>query len=177
MSPALLAVIVLAGCGSGLTAHPAASSPRSSAPGPTATATPTTRTSAPASSPDKTVTVTLQATTVSSRRPRRGHASLSATLRILGSQGKLCWTFGHVSGLTSPTSAHINQISPIVNVSPDVAYNPSDRVFVTLGPRYGVRGCTGVSQVIVSQLEGLLGNFYLAVDSAEYPNDALRAHL
>jgi hypothetical protein len=102
-------------------------------------------------------------------------ASITARLRVLASQGKLCWSFRKVIGVPDPTSAHINQTQSVVN-DPAV-YNTTPNVVVALGARYEPSGCTAIAAGLAHELLTPIGDFYLAVDSKSFPNQTLRARL
>jgi CHRD domain-containing protein len=166
------AALALEACGSGLTAHrttPTASTPTTPA-GFTPPPTPPTPTHAPTGS----LTVVLKGTSQSSPQAPAQHASLTARLRVLGSQGKLCWTFAKVTGITGPTTAHINFISPVVGLQ---TYNTSANLVLQLGAHYAPTGCTSITASLASTMLETPGNFYLTVESANFPNQALHSLL
>jgi hypothetical protein len=168
-----LASFTIAACGSGLTAHPAATvAPVTTATSPKFVPPPATQTD-PEGPPDGTLTVVLTGTAaLADGRP--SHASLIARLQIIGSQGKVCWAFTDVKGITGPTSAHISRAIPLVNVP---GYETGPDVEVELGRAYAPHGCTPITLGVARQILTVPADNYLAVESKNYPNQALRALL
>jgi hypothetical protein len=168
-----LASLSLEACGSGLTAHPTA--PTTSTPTQPAGFTPPPQPTTPTHSPSGSLTVVLKGTSQSSPHAPVARGSLTARLRLVGSQGELCWTFTNVKGITGPTSAHINFVSPVVNNSQ--AYNTSTHLVLQLGAKYATSGCTSIPASLAGTMLESPTDFYLTVESTNFPNQALHALL
>jgi hypothetical protein len=146
-----LAVLVLTGCGSGLTAHPATQTAAAQGGAPSSTTAGATPHAARA--PDLTFAVVLTGTSTLPTG-RVVHASLSARLHLLGSRGMICWTFTKVSGVEHPTSAYI--------------HDDFGDLLARLGPHYKAAGCAPISQSSASQISVDARNSELTVVSEHF---------
>ncbi|HEY5196275.1 MAG TPA: CHRD domain-containing protein [Solirubrobacteraceae bacterium] len=162
--------LALGACGSGQSAHQVAPVTTATNPKFVPPAAPPTAAEAP---PDGTLTVVLTATAALAGGGS-SHASLTAKLHFLGSQGKVCWAFTGVAGISGPTSAHISRAIPLVNLP---GYNTGPDVEVEFGRAYAPRGCTPITRGVARQILTVPTDHYLAVESENYPNQALRALL
>lgn len=169
-APVILAMLGLTGCGSGLTAHPSQPAVRAPALGSLSTAT---NAAAPPSR-SATYKLVLKGTIPASAHAPVSHASIAATIRILGPQGKLCWSFSKVRGVKDPTAAHINVAATLPNQTDPIFTVGAPQL--RLGTGYSTSGCTGITPGLASQLV-TPSQFFVVVDSTNYPNDGLRALL
>lgn len=168
---AAMAAAALAGCGSGLTARP--SSTTIAAPAGASQAGLTSPSGPAPAGPNGTFVLALRATSQATPHAPRTKASVSARLRVLGSQGKLCWTFTHVVGVTRPMAAHIN-IAARFPSGPGLSVGAT---LVAFGPRYSAAGCIPVSPGIASEVTSVPVDFFLVIDSENFPHGGLRAQL
>lgn len=169
-----LAPVALAACSSGLTAHAttpttaaAPRGPTTGSPGPGAAG------GGSSGSGNATFAFVLKGQAPATPPAHASRAHLSAKLRVLGSQRRVCWSFTHVTGVTHPTSAHINHIAAVTDVA---AYTVA-AVAVPLGVHYAASGCAPVIAGIATQMILAPYDYALVVDSDNYPNDALHALL
>jgi hypothetical protein len=96
----------------------------------------------------------------------------------MGSKGKICWSFTKVSGVKDPTSASIHTLY----LNPDVAgvstaYNTTPTPLVSLGARYAASGCAPMPAGVGREILGAATSFYITVEGADFPNQALRMQL
>jgi len=125
----------------------------------------------PVAAANRTFVVAVKGTSQSAPHAPAAKASLSARLRVIGSQGKLCWTFRDVVGLRNPSGA---QISAAARLPSGPGYTVSVTL-VPLGAHYAPAGCAPISPGIASEIATEpVGSLFLVVDSPDFPNSGLR---
>ncbi|MEA2371077.1 MAG: hypothetical protein QOH12_1471 [Solirubrobacteraceae bacterium] len=171
LTAAVLAT-ALASCGSGVTAHPTSTTATTAPAGGSRAGVRSPSGPVPAG-PNGTFVLALRATSRTAPHAPGTRSSVKARLRVLGSQGRLCWTFTRVVGVTHPTGARIT----IAARSPSGPGLSVGATLVALGTGYSAAGCTPVSPGIASEITSVPVDFFLVIDSDNFPNDELRAQL
>jgi hypothetical protein len=87
-------------------------------------------------------------------------------LDLTAKTGKVCWTFD-ITGVSSPTAAHIHKAPP----------GKSGPVVVPFGGSYSKKGCTIASKSLVNAIEEHPSSYYVNVHNARFPNGAIRGQL
>ena len=184
VATSLLALSV-AGCGSGLTAHPSPPTTPTTASVPTTpattttpgTATKTTTTSRVAKAPAPTQTVpVVKGTTIhvalsGAARSRHGRPpSGSATIQFLSTQGEVCWTFTKVTGVAHPTEAYVGNVT--IAGSPSGLRTPVPSTpDIVFDPHYAARGCAKlIASAIYEFLTSPVGNYDIGIASGKQLN-------
>lgn len=166
-----VAVIGAAGCGS--------SSSSSSS---TSTSTPASST---ASTPASTGTTTKPAVAKVKKAVSRTYAlkltgaaetpagapsgTAKAVVTLSTKLGKVCWTFESLSGVSSPTFAHIHV----------GAAGTSGNIVLPLstGTTFLTKGCVPASATLISSIAANPHHYYVNIHSNQYPGGAVRAQL
>lgn len=94
-----------------------------------------------------------------------GHGIVNLTLN--SSKGTVCWTFDGVTGIGTPTAAHIHK----------AAAGKSGPVVVPFGGAYKAKGCQSASKSLIDAIESSPNAYYVNVHTAKYPNGAIRGQL
>ena len=90
-----------------------------------------------------------------------------AVIRLNAAKGSVCWQFSKLKGVTSPNAAHIHKGGKGV----------SGPVFIPLGGKFAMKGCTTASKASITAVETKPGAYYVNVHNAKYPNGAVRGQL
>jgi hypothetical protein len=94
-------------------------------------------------------------------------ASGSAVVHLNAAKGTVCWQFKNLKGVTSPNASHIHKGGKGV----------SGPVFIPLGAKFALKGCTTASKSSITAVETKPGAYYVNVHNAKYPNGAVRGQL
>ena len=83
--------------------------------------------------------------------------------------GKVCWTFTSLSGVSTPTAAHIHL----------GAAGTSGNVVLPLstGATFLTKGCVHASDALISAIAASPHGYYVNIHNAKYPGGAVRAQL
>jgi hypothetical protein len=93
--------------------------------------------------------------------------SATAKIRLLGTTGKVCWTFSHIKGFTSPKAAHIHKGKKGV----------AGPILVPFGSTYKRSGCVTATAATIAAIQKSPSSYYVNIHNAKYPNGAVRAQL
>jgi CHRD domain len=152
---ALLAVlaVVPAACGGGSNASTHAASGASGGP-------------PPASRPSRLYTVRMSGTVAV---PRGAPHGTGVAIIAFHGDSIVCWRFAHLHGFTRATSAHLHNGS----------MGKSGRVVVALstGARLHHKGCTPISPKLARAIWREPNQYYVDIQSQQYPRGAVRAQL
>lgn len=96
------------------------------------------------------------------------NSSGSVTLAVNPANKKVCYDF-KLSGAATPLMAHIHQGPPLANGPPVVT--------LFTGPGAKLDGCVTWLHNQLAQIVGNPANFYVDIDTIEYPDGALRGQL
>jgi hypothetical protein len=159
---AVATLLLLAGCGSGLTAHPAPATTSNAA------TTPTTQQAEPASTPSGPTRSTSVFHVVLSGTPTHHHRPPSgkATIQILAARGEVCWTFTGVAGIPHPAGAIVGIASTLPS---HVGWSPGSP-FMALGSHYAPRGCVRAVASAAGQLQSVPADYYVGIASGTHAN-------
>jgi hypothetical protein len=94
-------------------------------------------------------------------------ASGNAVIHLNAAKGTVCWQFSNLKGVTSPNASHIHKGGKGV----------SGPVFIPLGAKFALKGCTAASKSSITAVESKPGAYYVNVHNAKYPNGAVRGQL
>jgi hypothetical protein len=94
-------------------------------------------------------------------------ASGLAVIHLNAAKGTVCWQFKNLKGVTSPNASHIHKGGKGV----------SGPVFIPLGAKFALKGCTTASKTSITAVESKPGAYYVNVHNAKYPNGAVRGQL
>lgn len=95
------------------------------------------------------------------------NASGLAVIHLNAAKRSVCWQFKNLKGVTSPTASHIHKGGKGV----------SGPVFIPLGAKFAMKGCTTASKSSITAVESKPGAYYVNVHNAKYPNGAVRGQL
>jgi hypothetical protein len=95
------------------------------------------------------------------------NASGLAIIHLNAAKGSVCWQFKNLKGVTSPNASHIHKGGKGV----------SGPVFIALGGKFALKGCTTASKSAITAVESKPGAYYVNVHNAKYPNGAVRGQL
>lgn len=95
------------------------------------------------------------------------HGSGLAVIHLNASKGSVCWNFSKFTNVKSPTAAHIHKGGKGV----------SGPVFIPLGAKFAMKGCTTASKSSITAVESKPGAYYVNVHNAKYPNGVVRGQL
>jgi CHRD domain len=92
-----------------------------------------------------------------------------AVVTLSTKTGKVCWTFTSLSGVSTPTYAHIH-----VGVA-----GTSGNIVLPLstGSTLKTKGCVPASDALISQIAANPHGYYVNIHNAQYPGGAVRAQL
>jgi hypothetical protein len=90
-----------------------------------------------------------------------------AVIHLNAAKGTVCWQFTGLKGVTGPTASHIHKGGKGV----------SGPVFIPLGAKFAMKGCTKASKSSITAVETKPGAYYVNVHNAKYPNGAVRGQL
>ena len=92
-----------------------------------------------------------------------------AVVTLSTKTGKVCWTFTSLSGVSTPTYAHIH-----VGVA-----GKSGNIVLPLstGSTLKTKGCVHASATLISQIAASPHGYYVNIHNAAYPGGAVRAQL
>jgi hypothetical protein len=92
-----------------------------------------------------------------------------AVVTLSTKTGKVCWTFTSLSGVSTPTAAHIH-----VGVA-----GKSGNIVLPLstGTTFKTKGCVHASATLMSQIAANQHGYYVNIHNAQYPGGAVRAQL
>ena len=94
-------------------------------------------------------------------------ASGLAVIHLNATKGTVCWKFSNLKGVTSPNASHIHKGGKGV----------SGPVFIPLGAKFALKGCTTASKSSITAVESKPGAYYVNIHNAKYPNGAIRGQL
>ena len=94
-------------------------------------------------------------------------ASGLSVIHLNAAKGTVCWQFKNLKGVTSPNASHIHKGGKGV----------SGPVFIALGGKFALKGCTTASKSAITAVESKPGAYYVNVHNAKYPNGAVRGQL
>jgi CHRD domain len=94
-------------------------------------------------------------------------ASGLAVIHLNAAKGTVCWQFKNVKGVTGPNASHIHKGGKGV----------SGPVFIPLGAKFALKGCTTASKSSITAVESKPGAYYVNIHNAKYPNGAIRGQL
>lgn len=156
MSSLLALALGGAGCGSGSSRSAGGSSAHATG-GPSA---------ARAAGPVRIYRLTL---TGKAETPAGAPSGTGAAVIAFHGSSLLCWRFAHLHGFVNATVAHIHIGAP----------GKSGHVVQSLstGSHLHHQGCVHMSGALVKAIERNPRGYYVNVDSARYPNGAVRAQL
>ena len=95
-------------------------------------------------------------------------ATGSVTLRINPANRQVCYDF-RLSGLSEPVMAHIHRGPPLRNGPPVI--------ILFTGANSQLDDCVASTRSQLSEIVDNPSNFYVSIDTAEYPDGALRGQL
>lgn len=90
------------------------------------------------------------------------------TLTVAPAKRRVCFDF-RLSGLSEPVMAHIHRGAPLRNGPPVI--------ILFTGANSGLQDCVASTRSQLSEIVANPSNFYVAVDTGEYPDGALRGQL
>jgi hypothetical protein len=90
-----------------------------------------------------------------------------AVIHLNAAKGTVCWQFSGLKGVTAPNASHIHKGGKGV----------SGPVFIPLGAKFKLKGCTTASKSAITAVESKPGAYYVNVHNAKYPNGAVRGQL
>ena len=99
--------------------------------------------------------------------PKAGGGSGIVVFHLNAKTGRVCWAFSKVSGIGTPTAAHIHK----------AAAGKAGPVVVALGGAYKAGGCTKAPTKTVEAIESSPNAYYANIHTAKYPNGAIRGQL
>lgn len=88
-------------------------------------------------------------------------------LNLSAGKGTVCWTFSQISGIGTPSAAHIHKGAP----------GKAGAVVVPLGTAYKAKGCTSASKKLIEAIESNPNSYYVNVHTSKYPAGAIRGQL
>ena len=163
-----VAVIGVAGCGS---SSSSSSSTSASTPAASTAASTSTSTKSAAAKVKKAVsrTYTLKMTGAAETPAGAPGGTAKAVVTLSTKTGKVCWTFTSLSGVSTPTYAHIH-----VGVA-----GKSGNIVLPLstGSTLKTKGCVPASATLMSQIAANPHGYYVNIHNAQYPGGAVRAQL
>jgi hypothetical protein len=160
---ALPIAIIAAGCGASKTATTTSQTHHPPPPATLAAVRKALRAPEPRAS-NRTFTLALRG----NAEPTGGAAATgAATLTLSAAKHRVCWTFRAMTGLDTPTAAHI-QLGAARTDGP---------VIVPLGAIYRRHGCQPTPTNAIAAIEHHPRNYYINLGSRKHPNGAIRAQL
>ena len=92
-----------------------------------------------------------------------------AVVTLSTKTGKVCWTFTSLSGVSTPTAAHIHV----------GAAGTSGNIVLPLstGATFLTKGCVHASDALISAIAASPHGYYVNIHNAKYPGGAVRAQL
>lgn len=101
--------------------------------------------------------------------PGDADGSGKAEVSIADRVDNLCYEIDEVSGIATPTAAHIHRGTAGVAGPPVVTLDvPTDGEST---------GCVKVAEALADEIEANPANFYINIHNAEFPNGAIRGQL
>jgi hypothetical protein len=170
--PSLAVVLIgVAGCGS---SSSSSSSTSASAPSTTTASTPAstgTTTNSAVAKVKKALSRTYAVKMTGAAETPAGAPSgtAKAVVTLSTKTGKVCWTFTSLSGVSTPTAAHIHV----------GAAGTSGNIVVPLstGATFLTKGCVPASAALISAIAANPHGYYVNIHNMQYPGGAVRAQL
>ena len=170
ISSLTVALIGVAGCGSSSSSSSSSSSARTPVSASSSTTTLTTTKSAVAKAKKAlSRTYAVKMTGAAETPPGAPNGTANALVTLSSKLAKVCWTFKSLSGVSSPTYAHIH-----VGVA-----GKSGNIVLPLstGSTLKTKGCVPASATLISQIAANPHGYYVNIHSTPYPSGAVRAQL
>ena len=166
-----VAVIGVAGCGSSSSSSSStsASTPAANTASTAASTATTTKSAVAKVKKAASRTYALKMTGAAETPAGAPGGTAKAVVTLSTKTGKVCWTFTSLSGVSTPTYAHIH-----VGVA-----GKSGNIVLPLstGSTLKTKGCVPASATLISQIAANPHGYYVNIHSTQYPGGAVRAQL
>jgi hypothetical protein len=94
-------------------------------------------------------------------------ASGIAVIHLNAAKGTVCWRFTKLVKVKAPQVSHIHK-------GPKGKSGP---IFIPLGGKYKVKGCTKATKAQITAVESNPNAYYVNIHNKEYPNGTVRGQL